>query len=231
MRWTIRNKIKMIVIALIMSVIGLGNTTSVSNAIQDRFEAAKSDPGSVSGKVALFFEGVKAEVSQGLDQANTNSEYGELYPVTVASITDGDTVDIILNGKTERIRLLEVDTFEVRNSRSMTNDMKQFHMTSDELKVLGDIGSKTTKYLIPVGSTVYLSFPDNKPSRGSYGRLLAFIHTSDGRVLNEVLIGSGAALVYPKWSKIHGKYLSLQRQAKVRRNGVWDNDKVRAYAD
>jgi len=156
--------------------------------------------------------------------------YGELHPTKVLYVVDGDTIAVNWKGKKESIRLLEVDTFEVRGSNSMNGDIKQFHLSKNKLKSLGKIGSNLTKQLVHRGDTVWLSFEGKR--RGYYKRLLAFVHLSNGKVLNEELMKQGVALVYArnrKGSSHHQDYLKYEAQANSEQIGVWSNANVRTY--
>ncbi|RME11542.1 MAG: thermonuclease, partial [Aquificota bacterium] len=74
---------------------------------------------------------------------------------------------------------------------------------------------------LPKGETVYLEFDVQKTDR--YGRLLAYVWLSDGRMLNEVLVKEGYAMVYtiPPNVKYQERFLQAQRYARENRKGLW----------
>ena len=148
----------------------------------------------------------------------------------MTKISDGDTIKVSFNDEEVKVRLLEVDTFEVYNSKSMDADIRQFNLSKNQLKDLGKTGSDFTKSLIHKGDLIFLSFSGKRT--GYYGRMLAFVHLADGRVLNEELIKSGAALVYRSRSgrtPFHSEYLQLEQTARNQSRGVWANDQVQRY--
>ncbi|MFN3265126.1 MAG: thermonuclease family protein, partial [Aquificaceae bacterium] len=55
------------------------------------------------------------------------------------------------------------------------------------------------------------------------GRLLAYVWLSDGRMLNEVLVKEGYAMVYtiPPNVKYQERFLQAQRYARENRKGLW----------
>ena len=55
----------------------------------------------------------------------------------------------------------------------------------EEIIKMGRQAKEFTKRLLPKGEKVYLEFDVQKPDK--YGRLLAYVWLSDGRMLNEVL--------------------------------------------
>jgi endonuclease YncB( thermonuclease family) len=129
------------------------------------------------------------------------------------NVIDGDTFDIdIPDGHYQctRIRLLGIDTPETGG---------------EEFGVMyfGPEAAKFTKELIlgkPV--TVYLDLPN--PTRGKYGRLLAYVKLPDGRFLNEVLLIEGYAYADSRFShSFYNKYMQLQTRARSGKKGLWQN--------
>lgn len=150
-------------------------------------------------------------------------------PAKVLRIADGDTITVSVPGRGKvKVRLLEVDTFEVYQSSSMDHDVRQFRLSKSRLKELGHIGSAFTKNLVHKGDTVWLIYSGRRT--GIFGRDLAFVRLSDGRVLNEELVKAGAALVYRgAATPEHGRYLRMEAAARNARLGVWADDHVRAH--
>jgi micrococcal nuclease len=99
---------------------------------------------------------------------------------TVAGHVDGDTFDVAVDGKTERIRLLNIDTPE----------------TVDPNKPVQCLGPEASQFLaamLPIGSPVRLEF-DEKREDG-YGRTLAAAFTPDGKMVNAEVARAGFAQV------------------------------------
>ena len=98
---------------------------------------------------------------------------------TVVAVIDGDTVDIDLGGRTERVRLLGIDTPE----------------TVDPDRPVGCHGpeaSALTHSLLPDGTAVRLE--RDEEARDRYGRLLAYVfRVDDGLFVNEAILAAGEA--------------------------------------
>lgn len=103
-------------------------------------------------------------------------------PVTsavVAHVVDGDTVDLLIDGREERVRLLGIDAPE-SVSRSVP---KQCY---------GAEASDALAALLPSGST--LRIERDAEARDHYGRLLLYLHRAeDDLFVNLWLVESGFA--------------------------------------
>ena len=131
----------------------------------------------------------------------------------VVNVIDGDTFDIdIPDGryKRTRIRLLGIDTPETKSEQ--TGEMF-FGPESAEF---------TKKSALGKSVTVYLDSPN--PTRGKYGRLLAYVKLPEGGFLNEVLLTEGCAYADSRFShSFYNKYKQLQSRAKSSKKGLWQN--------
>jgi micrococcal nuclease len=102
---------------------------------------------------------------------------------TVINVVDGDTVDVQLeDGRTERLRLIGIDTPEIVDSRT-------------PVQCFGREASAHAHALLD-GQAVGLEFDPSQGERDIYGRLLAYVWLSDGRNLGEVMIAGGFAHEY-----------------------------------
>src|SRR5262245_62906767 len=98
----------------------------------------------------------------------------------VEHVVDGDTVDVLLGGRHERVRLIGIDTPEV-------------YVTDGPPECYGPEASAFTKQLLPAGTPVRLE--RDVVGRDDYGRLLAYMYlAADGRMVNEVIIAGGFAM-------------------------------------
>lgn len=97
----------------------------------------------------------------------------------VVAVIDGDTIDLDLGGRTERVRLLGIDTPE----------------TVDPDRPVGCHGpeaSALTHSLLPEGTAVRLE--RDEEARDRYGRLLAYVfRVDDGLFVNEAILAAGEA--------------------------------------
>jgi micrococcal nuclease len=132
---------------------------------------------------------------------------------TVVNVIDGDTFDIdIPDGryKRTRIRLLGIDAPETGGQQS---SVMYFGPEATEF---------TNKLALGKAVTVYLDSPN--PTRGKYGRLLAYVKLPDGDFLNEVLLTEGYAYADSRFShSFFNKYRQLQSRARSSKKGLWQN--------
>jgi len=126
---------------------------------------------------------------------------------------DGDTVSLIVNGKTRRVRMLAIDTPE-----SVTPE-----------RPIGEYGVDASKYtceLITNAKNIYLEFDDNSDKEDKYERLLAYIYADDVMIQKELL-----KMGYAKVAYLYGDYKytdefkELERIAKENKIGIWQDYK------
>jgi micrococcal nuclease len=121
----------------------------------------------------------------------------------VASITDGDTIRVRIDGEHHAVRLLEVDAPETG---------------------AGCGASKATAYVrhfVPPGSTVWLEA--DVEDRDRYGRLLRYVWRPDAQLLNERLVEAGWA-VAKLYLPNDRRWAAMQRAERVARHaraGIW----------
>jgi len=100
----------------------------------------------------------------------------------VEDVIDGDTIDVVIDGQDERVRLLGIDTPEV-------------HVDDGEVpECYGAEASAHVSELLPRGTEVRLE--RDVVGRDDYGRLLAYVYVLDSGVLvNEAIVRDGYARV------------------------------------
>ncbi len=132
---------------------------------------------------------------------------------TVVNIIDGDTFDIdIPDGRYERtrIRLLGIDAPETGSEQTGV-----MHFSPEAAEF-------AKKLALGKSVTVYLDAPN--PTRGKYGRLLAYIKLPNGGFLNEILLTEGYAYADSRFShSFYNKYRQLQSRARSGKKGLWQN--------
>lgn len=138
---------------------------------------------SQSDSKKVLDETIKAD--QASEPITTNSVSTSSTPTAfflVSRVIDGDTFDVEIDGNTERIRLIGVDTPETVDPR-------------EPVQCFGKEASERTNQLIE-GKRVTLETDSSQGERDRYGRLLRHVFLSDGRNLGLVLIGEGYAHEY-----------------------------------
>lgn len=148
-----------------------------------------------------------------------------LFSIRIVAISDTlCTVDRIIDGDTfvcggEKVRLIGVDCPETHNN---PRARKQRNLGDIETIIaLGKESEEFVRSLLKLGPQVRLEF--DVQERDKYGRLLAYVWLSDGRMLNEVLLKEGYAmlLTIPPNVKYVGRFQKALEQAKRNKKGLW----------
>lgn len=84
---------------------------------------------------------------------------------TVTHVVDGDTIDVEIGGRTERVRLIGIDTPETKKPNA-------------PIECYGPEASAFTASLLPIGTEVLIE--RDVVGRDDYGRLLGYVHLLDG---------------------------------------------------
>jgi len=118
------------------------------------------------------------------------------YSGRVVRIIDGDTIEAVCDGRTDRIRLNGIDCPERRQP----------------------FGSRAKKFVssLVFGQTVTVIVR----GRDRYGRTIGDVVLSDGRSLNQELVRAGLAWHYTQYSS-DTTLSRLEREARARKEGLW----------
>jgi micrococcal nuclease len=124
----------------------------------------------------------------------------------VTQIVDGDTIDVELQGRRERVRYIGIDTPETKHP-------------SRGVDPYGPEAAEANRRL--VGERIVRLEFDVQP-RDQYGRLLAYVYVGEVMV-NAELVRQGYALLstYPPNVKHEALFVRLQREAREAKRGLW----------
>lgn len=122
-------------------------------------------------------------------------------PVTVERVIDGDTIDVRLDGETQRVRLLNVDTPETKHPQK-------------EIECLGPEATEFLEDQLPVGQEIELEFDQERTDR--YDRILAGVF-KDGALINAEIAraGLGVAVSYGPNTRFYPEVQSAQEEAET----------------
>ncbi|WP_298716000.1 thermonuclease family protein [Chitinophaga sp.] len=114
----------------------------------------------------------------------------------VVSVKDGDTIEMMINGKAVRIRLFGVDAPEKGQP----------------------FGDKARQYCAELcfNKTVRMV----KKNKDQYGRIVAEVYLPDGSSLNHRLVSAGFAWHYTQFSNSR-ELARAQEKAKLEKSGLW----------
>jgi len=130
--------------------------------------------------------------------------------VTVVSVSDGDTVSVILDKRREKVRLIGIDAPELGQKPWGTEAKKYLEA------LLGSSGWK-----------VELEFDVEK--RDKYGRILAYLKMTDGKLINLLMVRNGYAMLFtiPPNVRYAAELRAAQREAREKRLGIWNSEGLR----
>ena len=146
-------------------------------------------------------------------QSDTSSEPAAAMvgaAATVVEVVDGDTVVVEMVGRTERVRLIGIDTPEVAGG----------YLPAE---CYGDEATVFTKSLLPEGTEVRLT--RDIEARDRYDRLLAYMHrASDGLFVNLEIAANGyaEALVIEPNTTHADSFYAAAGDARDHGLGLWD---------
>ncbi len=121
--------------------------------------------------------------------------------VPVARVVDGDTIDVMIWDETRRVRLLLVDTPELRPT-----------------ECYGPEASEYVSSLLPEGSEVRLE--RDATDKDAFGRLLRYVYLDDGRMLNELLLEGGYARLFDSGDMEQHEQRLREAEARARAAGA-----------
>jgi len=125
------------------------------------------------------------------------------WPAKVVSISDGDTITVIHNGRQEKIRLYGIDAPEKNQDYG-----QQAKAITGALIAGRDVDVETK-------------------SVDQYGRIVGLV-TVDGQSLNELIIQNGYAWVYRLYCKERfcADWIRLEAKARQQKKGLWAGSNI-----
>lgn len=143
---------------------------------------------------------------------STTAPLGVMEPnATIEYVVDGDTVDVIIGDKQERVRLIGIDTPEIAHQGQ-----------PERAECFGDEATTFTRSLVPVGTPVRLE--RDVVARDDYGRLLGYVYrASDGVFVNYEIVRQGYAqpLTIPPNVAFSKLIVQAARDAEEDQAGLW----------
>lgn len=126
----------------------------------------------------------------------------------VTEFVDGDTIKVDMAGKTETIRMIGMDTPETHDPRKA-------------VQCFGIAAAAYTKRLI-ANKPVRLEADPLGTNRDRYNRLLRYVYTSDGKLVEAEGIRNGYAFAYTSFpfTKVD-EFQTYEKEAREAGRGLW----------
>lgn len=147
---------------------------------------------------------------QALAAPATDKKQGSQTFYLITEVIDGDTIRANVNGKTEKIRLLAIDTPE----------------TKDPRKPVQCFGQQATSFMTSLvkGKFVRLEPDKGQPDRDKYGRLLRYAYLESGLNVNAEMVKQGYAFAYTRFPTSQlDQMRELERTARENNRGLWNS--------
>lgn len=156
--------------------------------------------------LALITVGTQSGWLQGEVQTVQKNQPG-MY--AIHSFVDGDTIMVNMNGHTETVRMIGVDTPET-------------HKPNTPVQCYGPNASAYTKSLIG-DNRVRLQADPLDTNRDRYGRLLRYVYLPDGTLVEDKLIAEGYGFAYTQFPfQKKQQFIDNETQAKEASLGLWN---------
>jgi len=143
---------------------------------------------------------------------NSDTESSDQSAVySVVSVVDGDTIKVSIDGKTETLRLIGIDTPETVDPRK-------------PVQCFGTEASNKAKELLS-GKKVRLEADSTQGELDKYDRLLRYVFLEDGTFFNKEMIALGYAHEYTYQSnpyKYQADFKVAEKDAREQSKGLWN---------
>lgn len=132
--------------------------------------------------------------------------------VKVTKIVDGDTIKVDIGGTIETVRMIGVDTPEIKDPRKT-------------VQCFGKEASARTKELLE-NQMVKLEADSTQNDRDKYSRLLRYIYLENGTFINKKLIEEGYAFEYTYQIPYlyQAEFKAVQKLAETNNLGLWNEN-------
>lgn len=148
----------------------------------------------------------------------------EVPTYEVVRVVDGDTIHILRDGKTVKLRLLSVDTEEKITGRP------NLSATKPETLYGQQCADWAEEYFDALGKDgeaprVSLAFPGGRETVDIYGRLLCHVILPDGTDFNLMLVQTGRSPYFNKYGNsliCHDEFVAAQAEAREKELGIWN---------
>jgi len=124
--------------------------------------------------------------------------------VSVVSVADGDTVTVLIDRKEQKVRLIGMDAPELGQK---------------------PWGQKSKQYMEDLlrASEWKVGLEYDLERRDKYGRSLAYLRTTDGRIINILMVKGGYAMLFtvPPNVRYVNELTAAQTEARSNELGIW----------
>ena len=207
-------------VIILFSIIGLyfstNNSSNIVMGVKDKIASpTPSKPQQVTIKPSKIPEVLKTiEINKFEEKLQPSVSLNEANIITiktypVVKVVDGDTIDVNIDGKIERLRLIGIDTPETVDPRK-------------SVQCFGKEASNKAKELLS-GQLVSLEADESQGERDKYKRLLRYVFLVNGTNFNLYMISEGFAheYTYDQPYKYQSEFKQAEIEARNNSKGLW----------
>ena len=204
------------IITIVLSIFGIvlsDSSSKFSSPFKTSEESIDSEQVIIEGELEGIFvsQGPTLDEGRTLNQLNQTEEENDIAPERheIVKVVDGDTLDVSIEGKTERLRLIGIDTPETVDPRK-------------SVQCFGKEASNRAKELLE-GEFVSLESDETQGERDKYKRLLRYVFLPDGTNFNLYMITEGYAheYTYDEPYKYQADFKQAEIDARAQNKGLW----------
>lgn len=136
------------------------------------------------------------------------------HQAALVKVVDGDTITVSINGKSETIRIIGIDTPEVVDPRKT-------------VECFGKEASDFAKLTLQDNKTLFLESDPTQGERDKYQRLLRYVWIDDAAIdFGKLMIDGGFAseYTYNLPYKYQSEYREAEKEAREAKKGLWADD-------
>ncbi len=150
-----------------------------------------------------------ATVSAAIEETQSVPTTDQETYYLVTKVVDGDTIAVNMDGRTETIRLIGINTPETVDPRTT-------------VLCFGTEASNKAKELL-TGKRVRIEKDPSQGDRDKYGRALAYVYREDGLFFNKYMVEEGYAYEYTYNIpyKYQSEFKAAQKFAEAEKRGLW----------
>ena len=171
--------------------------------------------------VLIFCNGAFAVPSAHTVQSANQRAQSNAQSCVLLAVTDGDSILARCQQTSERIRLIGIDAPELHHGEHSERQSNQYGQSDEQVRQLGKQARSHLSSILKIGETLELR--QDREMRDRYGRLLAYVYTSDGTMINSRMIADGFATPMTiKPNTAHKlEFEQLYASARRERRGIW----------
>ncbi|MBD3300755.1 MAG: hypothetical protein GF347_05390 [Candidatus Moranbacteria bacterium] len=211
-KWPVSIKIAIIGICAILLIKALTLNSRPQPQPQSKAEPKKNETHQTAQKNSK--SSLAKQTNQATNTKNKEQESKEKTPppktlYEVVRVSDGDTISVNIDGTTEKIRMIGLDTPETVDPRK-------------PVQCFGREASKEAKKMLE-GQKVGLEPDPTQGEKDKYNRLLRYVYLEDGTLFNKYMIEEGFAheYTYNLAYKYQKDFKQAEKEARENKKGLW----------